>query len=132
MHAAFQKRTQNDISFFLGLALAGTVTAGLCAVLIGGLHRQIQSRYSAYLGRHIASSITVYNIEHMDDPILSLEGREEVYALLVEKGELDLSEKDFLEGVSNVELISKGQNIVMARYVEPAEQTVSILPGTRG
>ena len=107
-----------DIQAFLGAALAVAVAAGVATVLINGMFRQLEAGYSAYLSRHVATAITVYNVTH-EAPIASLEDAGAVYETLTRGDLLDLSEKQFLEGVTNVKLVSKGQNIIMARYSGP-------------
>lgn len=133
--AEHAKRTDSqgdNTSLYLGAALAALVTAGIFAVLIGGLRRQIEERYTAYLGRHIASAITAYNAMHLQVPIASLEDTDRVYAALVEETGLDIPESRFLEGVTNVKLMDKGQNMIMARYVEPTTDMSSAVSETQG
>ena len=131
-HARRTDSQGDNTSLYLGAALAALVTAGIFAVLIGGLRRQVEERYTAYLGRHIASAITAYNALHLQTPIASLEDTDMVYAALVEETGLDIPESRFLEGVTNVKLIDKGQNMIMARYVEPSPEISSAVSEIQG
>lgn len=131
-HARRTDSQGDNSSLYLGAALAALVTAGIFAVLIGGMHRQIEDRHTAYLGRHVASAITAYNAVHLQAPITSLEDTDMVYAALVEETGLNIPESRFLEGVTNVKLIDKGQNMIMARYVEPSPEISSAVSETQG